>query len=131
MTFIIKVRGDLTRPLLAEYTCPEHGVFSCTVVREENGDAPDVVACPVPTPREGDCCEAHCDECGERSTWTASAVRVGVKRFEVVRGGWEKPERPTYLDTRELGEGQSEEEFRAKRAKVWEEQRHREIKEML
>jgi hypothetical protein len=54
-----------------------------------------------------------------------------VKRWEVVRGKYEKPERKTYLDTRDLGEGQDPEEFRAKRAKIWDEQRHKELKELL
>lgn len=126
MTFVVKVRGERSRPLVAEYRCPEHGVFAVEVMRDENGDAPDAVACP-----EACECDEYTHECGERSTWTPSAPMGIVKRWEVVRGKYEKPERKTFLDTRKLGEGQSIEEFRAERRKVWEDKRHRETKELL
>lgn len=137
MTFTVKVRGDTSRPIMAEYTCPEHGPFACFVQREANGDAPEHVCCPVDVTRctcmhPDDRCGADCvDECGIVSTWTPSLVACKVKRFEVVRGGWQKPERKTYLDTRKLGEGQSVEEFQAERRKVWNEKRHRETKDLL
>lgn len=116
MTFTIRIRGDSTRPVLAVYTCEEHGPFDAEVQREPNGDTPD---------------EVPCVECSAPATWTPSAVMGKVKAWEVVRGKYEKPERPTYLDTRELGEGQSYDDFKAKRAKVWDEKRWRETKELL
>lgn len=116
MTFISKTRGDSTRPLLAEYTCPEHGVFECVVQREENGEAPDVV---------------QCDQCEGPATWTPSAIIGRVRRVEVVRGKYEKPERKTWLDTRNLGEGQDLDDFREDRRKIRDEQREREVREIL
>ena len=54
-----------------------------------------------------------------------------MRRVEVVRGKYEKPERPTYLDTRKLGEGQDIEEFRAERARIWDEKRRADVKDLL
>lgn len=116
MPYVSKFRsagGTVT----AVYTCEEHGEFDAEVRREENGDAPDSIPCDV---------------CSAPSTWTPSAsVACRVRRVEVVRGGWEKPERKTYLDTRKLGEGQSVNEFNAERKKIWNEQRHKRVKELL
>lgn len=132
MSYVLKVRGDFSRPIVAEYTCPEHGTFSCYVNREPNGDAPDEVACPEKIEAiVGGTHEAVTIECELRSTWTPSRVLGRVKRWEAVRGKWEKPERKTYLDTRELGEGQDIEEFKAKRRAIWDEKRRAEIKEMI
>lgn len=96
--------------IICDYTCE-----ACAIVFES--------AVPSPAPDD-----VECHECGGRATWTPSAlVACRVRRVEVVRGGWQKPERPTYLDTRELGEGQSMDEFRAKRKAVWEERRKADV----
>lgn len=149
MTYVSKASGDRTRPLEAEYRCPVHGVFTCVVLKDERGEAPDDVSCPAAALPKSclDCKldlldgEAECDrcgrvyeagECGQRSMWTPSkTVAARVKRYEVVRGKWEEPERPTYLDTRDLGEGQDPDDFRDNRTKIWEEHRHKAVKEML
>lgn len=133
MTFLRKHSGDSTRPIIAVYTCPEHGEFDAEVARDENGEAPDVIPCEFglgATIRQGQSESgwvAHIALCSEPATWTPSpTVGCRVRRVEVSRGKYEKPERKTYLDTRELGEGQSVEEFQAKRRKIWREKREAE-----
>lgn len=128
MTYVTKFRSA-SGTITAVYTCPEHGEFDATLDREANGDAPDYAECPW---------DYFDDDgemrgpCGLQATWTPSAaIGCRVRRVEVVRGGWEKPERKTYLDTRKLGEGQSVEEFKTERKKIWNEQRHRRVKELL
>ena len=141
MTFTIKhTRSD--RPVVAEYLCPVHGRFAVEVARDANGDPPGEAICPARelsyVSDEGRYIPSITAEptftrgCGAPSPFAISATgTVRVKNFEVVRGGWERPERPTYFDTRKLGEGQPLEEFRAERRKVWEEHRWRENKELL
>lgn len=147
MTFIVKHRGDTTRPLLCTYTCPEHGEFDAEVERDADGNAPDVIPCPEPVGWSGVAdrpagtfgpddpgapgVPIGIDECALISTWTPSPIGCRVRRVEVVRGGWEKPERPTYLNTQKLGEGQDPAEFRAERKKVWAEERRKQVKELL
>lgn len=53
-----------------------------------------------------------------------------VKNVEAVRGGYQKPERPTWTDTTNLGEGQDVDDWWDDRAKVWDRQRESEIKEL-
>lgn len=134
MTFVIKQRGDRSATIVCVYTCPEHGEFDAEVHRDENGSAPDLTVCPA----EDDCWDcggqpsapggqgpcATCNgsstaPCGLDATWTPSPVLGRVRRVEVTRGKWEKPERKTFLDTRKLGEGQDVDEFRAERRKMW------------
>lgn len=125
MTFIRKFSGDRTAPIVCVYTCPEHGEFDAVVERDENGEAPDAIECPnamlygMPI------------VCAHLATWTPSPIVGRVRRVEVVRGKWERPEHKTYLDTRDLGEGQDPEEFQAKRDKIWDEERHKMIKDEL
>lgn len=122
MPWILKHKRS-TQPMIAEYLCPVHGRFTLTVDRDANGDPPAQAKCPT---------NAIEIACGEISAFAISSPGYAkVRNWEVVRGKWEKPERPTYFDTRELGEGQPLEEFRAKRAKVWEEHRYQENKELL
>ncbi|HSN28790.1 MAG TPA: hypothetical protein VLT45_21030 [Kofleriaceae bacterium] len=129
--FVRKFNGKTERtadpsPLVACYTCPEHGEFDVKVLRDERGEAPDVIACSLMLTVD---CEALGVTCELPATWTPSpTVACRVRRVEVVRGKWEAPERPTYLDTRKLGEGQSMEEFRAERKKVWERKRLEDLK---
>lgn len=114
MTFVIKQRGDRSATIVCVYTCPEHGEFDAEVHRDENGDSPDAVMCGH---------AAGPDVCELEATWTPSPVFGKVRRVEVTRGKWEKPERKTYLDTRKLGEGQDVDEFRAERRKLWRDER--------
>lgn len=131
MTYVSKFRsagGTVT----AVYTCPEHGEFDAEVQREPNGDAPDSIPCPETGAGFENVAAFQVPTCGLDATWTPSAsVGCRVRRVEVVRGGWEKPERKTYLDTRKLGEGQSTDEFQAERKKIWDEQRRKRVKELL
>lgn len=136
MTFIRKFSGDRTAPIVACYTCPEHGEFDAEVRRDENGEAPDVIVCgdevaigETTHPLTGQPAIEY-GRCEQQATWTPSPVAGRVRRIEAVKGGWEKPERSTFLDTRRLGEGQSMDEFRAERKRVWEEQRKRTVMEL-
>jgi hypothetical protein len=79
MTWVIKVRGDLSARIVAEYECPEHGRFTRTVDRDEHGDPPEASACPA---------------CARRATFTISApARCRVQRVYAARRG-KDPERP-------------------------------------
>jgi hypothetical protein len=98
--------------ILCDYTCETCGTFE------------EVVESPAPD-------EVLCTNCDGRATWTPTAVLGKVKRVEVQRGKWQKPERKTFYDTRNLGEGQDPAEWRAERRKIRDEQRQREIKEQL
>jgi hypothetical protein len=121
VTYVSKFRPAGGR-VVACYTCPRDGEFDAEVDRDANGEAPDVIPCPL--------FEPACDEglrCGAPSRWTPTPIPGRIRRIEVSRGKWEKPERSTYLDTRELGEGQSMEEFQKKRKAVWEEKRKRDV----
>lgn len=127
MTFIRKHSGDSARPIVAVYTCPEHGEFDAEVERDENGEAPDIEPCPFSVYQPGDCCEDHRSLCGLPATWTPSPVAARVRRIEAVKGKWEKPERSTYLDTRELGEGMDPDDFAEKRKAIWERRRQEDV----
>lgn len=129
MSFTVKHRGASSQPMVCVYTCPEHGEFDAEVQRDENGNSPDVIACPfeLGVRADGFAPTGRMHYCEKPSTWTPSPVAGNVKRWEVVRGGWEKPAKPTYLDTRELGEGQSYDEFKKKRAAIWEEKRKADV----
>lgn len=154
MTFVRKFNGKAANsnqePMVACYTCPEHGEFDAEVERDPNGEAPDEILCLADTecscggPPEGDHSKFWCRECAGpdgstgvtecylNATWTPSAsVGCRVRRIEVTRGKWEPPERKTFLDTRKLGEGQSMDEFQAERKKVWAERRRQTVKELL
>lgn len=144
MPFVVKHRGDLTRPLVCVYTCPTHGEFDAEVERDADGNAPDVIECGIPDDcwdcggqpsapgrLESGCktCKMTCHApCPLDATWTPSPIACRVRRFEVARGKYEKPERKTYLDTRNLGEGQDIEEFRAERRKIWRDHRMNEAR---
>jgi hypothetical protein len=134
VTFVIKHSGDLTRPLVCTYRCPTHGEFDAGVERDANGDAPDEIKCMEWMPQEQPEIVGHnhpTTYCGQWATWTPTPIACRVRRVEVVRGNWEKPERKTFLDTRKLGEGQDPAEFQAERKKIWNEERHKKVKELL
>ena len=96
-----------------EYDCPEHGRFCETV---ERSAAPDAIACPI---------------CGASSPWCISAPFGRVKRGEVVRGKSDERPSKNWLDTRDLGEGQSHEEYEATRKKIRDDRRRKELKELM
>jgi hypothetical protein len=120
MSFTIKLRTTKST-MIAEYEClePQHadcGRFAAEVERDENGDPPELVSCDI---------------CSGAAEHRISAIVGRVRRVEVTRGKWEKPERKTYLDTRKLGEGQDVEEFQAERKKIWNERRHKRVKDLM
>lgn len=142
MTWTLKhKRSD--RPMVAEYLCPVHGRFELTVERDANGDPPDEVPCPddnAPGPGASidyftamnlGLDEGQPEYCGLTSPFAISAPGYcKVKNVEAARGGYQKPERPTWTDTTNLGEGQDVDDWWDDRAKVWERQRESEIKEL-
>lgn len=106
------------RPMVAEYDCPAHGRFPLEVARDASGDPPASVTCPR-------------DLCGCESSWCVSATRgTRVRRVEVERGGYQRPERPTWTDTTNLGEGQDLEDWQADRDKVWEADHKNEVMQL-
>lgn len=116
MTYIVKTRGA-GGLLVAEYRCPEHGVFEATVSRDANGDAPDEQPCPG-------------DDCEYPSPWCMSApsMRVwSVPCFATVRGGDMAERPPGMLDTRPLAEGMSYTEWKAKQRAAQRSRRHKEL----
>lgn len=131
MPFVRKHSGDSTKPIVAVYTCPEHGEFDAEVQRDANGEAPDEIECPCEVVSQGGSALLHGgiahDQCCRSATWTPSPISCRVRRIEAVKGKWEKPERKTYLDTRELAEGMDPEDFQAKRRAIWEEKRQQDV----
>lgn len=115
MSFRIIQRGAPSPTVIAEFHCDGHGRFDLEVARVD-GDPPAFAPCP---------------NCAAPAVWCISAPRVTrVQRITAVRGKSEKPERETWLDTTNLGEGQSLDEFHADRAAIRERQRQREYMEL-
>jgi hypothetical protein len=102
----------LVAPKVLEFLCDEHGHFDAVVQPDDEDAAP-------------------CPECGAISPWSPTQLQGRVKRFEVARGKWEKPERKTWLDTRNLGEGQDLIDFRDDREAIREEQRKAEVMQLV
>jgi hypothetical protein len=98
--------------IIRDYRCPEHGLFELLEERADVGDKP-------------------CPACGIASEFAISPVHGKVKAVETSRGGWQKPEHPGWLDTRELGEGMPLDEWQEKRRGMREEQRRKDLKELL
>ncbi len=111
MTFKITIRGTPSPTTLADYHCDACGRFELSVERI-NGEAPDAQPCPG---------------CGLVAMWCISAPLARVNPIEAVKGKWTKPERSTYTDTRNVGEGQALYDWREDRAKVWEEKRKADV----
>jgi hypothetical protein len=109
VTFVVKIRGDSTAPIAADFLCTLCGVFESLVPRNASDFAP-------------------CPRCGADAPWWPSPVRTKIPSFSVERGGWQKAERPGWLDTRNLGEGQDLNDFRADRARIRDEERRRNLK---
>lgn len=122
VTLTIKVRGTSSQPIVSEYMCPEHGRFDVTVARDANGDPPTEHPCPGVW---------GADECGRASQWVISAPIGRVKLGEVSQGKSAEKPHELALDTRELGEGMPLNEWKKKRAKLWNEQRYKQFKESL
>ena len=96
--------------ILADWDCPSCGVFEARAP-----SSTDAIPCP---------------ECGAASPWAPSPVAGRVKLGEVSRGKVEPP-RPGWINTRELGEGMSMAEWRAKRDRQRLEDRRKILKDQL
>jgi hypothetical protein len=132
VAYIIKVHGAGGR-IVADYECPVHGRFEATVEREQNGDPPEEVKCQHWLDESETIAAGHewfgypTLFCGQWSPYRISAPLTRVRKVEAVKGGWTKPGKKTYTDTRSLGEGQSLADWKADRAKVWEERRQEDV----
>lgn len=122
MTFVIKTRGA-RGTMLVDYECPTHGRFEALVQRDENGDPPETQPCSHRT-FEGYAPPAPCNLVAEIRICPPLAR---VNPIEAVKGKWQKPERKTWTDTRNLGEGQPLYDWKEDRAKVWEEKRKQDV----
>lgn len=126
MTWLVKVRSEgRTKTIAAEYECPEHGRFELDVERDDNGDAPNTINCPIEVPAGG--VELEYVECGAVAEWRISSPLARVNRIEAIKGKSQKPERKTWTDTTAIGEGQPLYEWREDRAKIWEEKRKEDV----
>lgn len=132
MTWTIKQRPHLAgAPMLADYECPEHGVFEAQVQRDENGDPPAMANCLLTESfvRMNDGTGWHPVPCGRRSPWRISAPslkRDSIPCFAAVRGG-DSERRPGMLDTRPLAEGMPVKEWKAKQADATRERRYHQL----
>jgi hypothetical protein len=125
VTYIVKTRGA-GGLLVAEYNCPEHGVFEATVTRDANGDAPDTFPCPA----EDDYDDGYAPDgpCSYPATWCISApsMRIwSVPCFAATRGGDMTDRPPGMLDTRPLSEGMSMTEWKKKQRDAQRTRRHK------
>jgi hypothetical protein len=142
MTFVIKTRGA-GGLLVADYRCPEHGMFEAVVQRNELGDAPDELPCPVVVHEQAPhACgyDYEHDEtiyfyedvlCCEPSPWTISAPKsrvVSVVPTAAVRGGDMTDRPPGMLDTRDLAEGKvTHTQWKAKQRELTRARRHEQL----
>jgi hypothetical protein len=146
MTYKLTIRTAPGALIASEYLCPVHGRFTIDVPREANGDPPSEQPCSVPMvetgwiklddnflPRDpGDpALRVRPVPCGLPSPYVISASGTAkVRLVEAVRGKYQKPERPTWTDTTNLGEGQDLDDWHDDRAKVWERHRENTVKEL-
>ena len=125
MTFTIRVRGAPSQPITQEFECPDHGRFTATAPRDtESMPCPEEILCP-----EG--CPDEWVPCGLASPWVISAPMGRVNIAEVSRGKSDGPPTEAYMSTRSLFEGQSMQEWRDQRAKMWTERDRKKDKEAM
>jgi hypothetical protein len=115
MTWTYRRRENPGSEVSADYECPIHGRFTRAVVRDENGDPPQVVRCKCPATGA-----EEWGMCGMPAAWRPSAPgAVHIRRAELVRGGGsERPPDRHVMDTRPLADGMPLDEFKARRAAV-------------
>lgn len=117
MSWILKLRGDSSAPILAEYECPVHGRFEVTAPRP----APDVTPCPVeldvPYTKGDTVVTFH--RCCTPSPWRFPMPHGRVKAGEVIQGKSDpRPPGEVMLDTRPLADGMPYSEWKAKQDKI-------------
>lgn len=102
MTWTVKIRGDASAPIAAEYECPEHGRFEVTMPRDRLPHAMPCLACDASSP------------------WRfpmPGAVRVPLGA--VAQGKSDaRPSEDIVMDTRPLADGMPLHEFRERRKKI-------------
>lgn len=109
MPWLLKLRGDSTAPILAEYECPVHGRFEVTAPRP----APDVMPCDFEIESCGN------DLCSIASPWRFPLPRVAVKAGEVSKGKvMDYPPESVCLDTRALADGMPYQEWKSKQDNI-------------
>lgn len=124
MTYVVKTSGA-GGLLVADYRCPEHGLFEATVRRDENGDAPDTQPCPHVIDHDD---EGGVDECLLESPWTISSPKprvLSVLPSAAIRGGDMKDRPPHMLDTRALAEGMPLSTWKTKQRELTRDRRHK------
>lgn len=125
MTWIIKIRSEgRTKTVAADYECPLHGRFDLDVERNDAGDAPDVIPCPITV---GNLETGEKVPCGIRAEYRISAPLARVNPLEAIKGRSQKAERKTWTDTTAVGEGQPLYDWHEDRAKIWEEKRKEDV----
>jgi hypothetical protein len=111
--YTVKVRGAVGSKKLREYACEEHGRFE------------ELVGEPAPA-------EQPCPECGASSSSADTSPAVHTKFVVSVSRGKSDPKpHRLAMDLRNLGEGQPHHEWKDERAKLWEGERQKELKELL
>ncbi len=121
--------------IVADYDCPQCGRIERTIERDANGDPPEFVTCG----QVFDCGERFAETygvatCDQFATWTISAPKprvLTVRPTAAVRGKPDPAPRPTYMNTEKLADGQTPAEFAKERAKVWREERERQIRKTV
>jgi len=103
-TWALKVRPNPGSPISTNFECEEHGYFTATVPRANDGGPPENWSCP---------------SCEQPSAWRPTAPLGRVKLGEVVRGKVEEyPPGHVGLDTRPLADGMPVHEWRAKQEAI-------------
>jgi hypothetical protein len=139
MTFRIITRGT-PRQIASEFRCPTHGVFTAIV---DSGT--DAAPCPVVVCNCDACRGAavtmqdialpgltvHVQRCGLASPWTPSLISFRMRRVEATRGNHERAQHKGWLDTSNLEEGQSFDDWQADREAVHEELRKDLVMQMV
>lgn len=95
--------------ILADFTCPEHGVFEALADRDA-----DAVKCPL---------RSYADDsvCGASSPWSPSPVFGRMQEVSAVQGKSSPKPHKMAMDLREVGEGRSLNDWKKERRKMWRE----------
>ncbi len=96
-----------------EYMCPEHGRFDALVERDDSDFAPCPVMYAIARLSELEI------RCGNRSPWCISAPLVKPQYGAVSQGKVSSAPVPLALDTQALADGMPMAEWKARRAKLW------------
>lgn len=130
MTFIVKHRPSPGAPMIADYECPEHGGLTLQVRRDEHGDPPAEVPCPLDIEAPWPDCrgERSVEVCGLTAEWriSAPAPKRASAAVTAVRGK-DHDIRPSTVSTQLLGDGASYGEWRRSQDAARQERRHHQL----